>query len=146
MDPAFISAFIGLLGVAIGGLTSFATSWIVQRAQLHDKRRETERSKREALFNDFVVEASRLYGDALSHEKDDVSDMVKLYAVVAHLRLVASDKVVAAAEKAMDTIVETYLAPNRTLHEVHTLVVKGQLNFLVEFSAACREDLDRFKL
>ena len=33
------------------------------------------------------MEASRLYGDALSHQKDDVSDLVYLYALVAKIRL-----------------------------------------------------------
>jgi hypothetical protein len=145
VDPAYISALAGLLGAAIGGLTSFATSWFIQRAQLVDKRREVERTKREALFNDFILEASRLYGDALSHEKDDVADMVKLYAVAAHLRLVASDKVIAAAEHAMHVIAETYLAPNRSLHEMRALAGRGELDFLMDFSAACRADLAALK-
>jgi hypothetical protein len=145
LDPAYISAFVGLLGVAIGGLTSFATSWFIQRAQLSEKRREVERTKREALFNDFIVEASRLYGDALSHEKDEVGDMVKLYAIGAHLRLIASDTVVAAAEKTMHLIVETYLAPNRSLHEIRALAGRGELDFLVDFSRACRADLAMLK-
>jgi hypothetical protein len=145
VDSAYISAFVGLLGVAIGGLTSFATSWFIQRAQLSDKRREAERGRREALFNDFIVEASRLYGDALSHEKDDVADMVRLYAIAAHLRLIASDKVVAAADHAMHVIAETYLAPNRSLHQMRELVSRGELDFLVDFSAACRAELAGFK-
>src|SRR5438874_12036441 len=30
MDPAYISAFAALAGTAVGGLTSFATSWTTQ--------------------------------------------------------------------------------------------------------------------
>ena len=145
MEPAYISAFVGLLGVAIGGLTSFATSWFIQRAQLRAKDREAERGKREALFTEFIVEAARLYGDALSHEKDDVADMVRLYAIAAHLRLAASDKVVMAAEHTMRMIAEAYLAPNRTLHEMHEMAGRGAFDFLVEFSTACREELAAFK-
>jgi hypothetical protein len=141
VDPAYVSAFVGLVGVAIGGLTSFATSWFIQRAQLRDKFREVERVKREAQFTEFIVEAARLYGDALSHEKDDVADMVKLYAIEAHLRLTASARTVAAAERTMRTIAEAYLAPNRTLHELHSLANQGAFDFLVDFSAACRDEL-----
>lgn len=130
------------MGVAIGGLTSFATSWFIQRAQLRDKHREADKDKRQSLFNEFIVEASRLYGDALSHEKDDVTDMVKLYATVARMRFTASAKVIAAAEKTMALIAEAYLAPNRTLHEMHVFAQQGGMDFLVEFSEACREDLD----
>jgi hypothetical protein len=141
VDPAFYTAFIGLVGVAIGGLTSFATSWFIQQAQLRDKHREADRARREGLFHDFIAEASRLYGDALSHEKDDVNDMVKLYGLVAHMRLFASPRVIEAAEKTMAAIAEAYLGPNRTLHEMHVFARQGGMDFLVDFSAACRDEL-----
>jgi hypothetical protein len=129
------------LGAAIGGVTSFASSWLVVSTQLRHKNREMERARRETLFTEFINEAARLYGDALSHEKDDVTDLVKLYALVAHTRLVASAAVVAAAERVMDTITDTYLAPNRTLHEMRTYAKEGGLDFLREFGEACRKDL-----
>src|SRR5262249_54091663 len=109
--------------------------------QLRDKHREAERDRRERLFNEFIAEAARLFADALSHEKDDVTDMVKLYSLAAHMRLVASSRVIAAAESTMRTIAETYQAPNRTLREMHELAREGGMNFLVEFSEACRDDL-----
>jgi hypothetical protein len=56
--------------------------------------RQAQRAKRESLHGDFVAEASRLYGDALSHEKDDVTDLVPLYALVAKMRLFASRDVI----------------------------------------------------
>ncbi len=141
MDAAYVSAFFGLAGASIGGLTSFLTTWLTQQTQLREKHREVESAKRQELFNDFVVEASRLYGDALSHEKDDVTDMVQLYALVAKMRLWASRPVVIAAEHAMNAIVETYLEPNRSLHEIRTLAMEGRMNFLLEFGEACRADL-----
>ena len=141
MDAAYVSAFFGLAGASIGGLTSFLTTWLTQQTQLREKHREVENAKRQELFNDFVVEASRLYGDALSHEKDDVTDMVQLYALVAKMRLWASRPVVIAAEHAMNAIVETYLEPNRSLHEIRTLAMEGRMNFLLEFGEACRAEL-----
>ena len=141
MDPAYVSAFVGLAGVAIGGLTSFASSWSTQRAQLREKNREIERTRRETIFVEIINEASRLYGDALSHEKDDIADLVKLYALVAHVRLVSSEAVTTAAERTMDTIIETYQAPNRTLHEMKDFAKQGGMNFLVAFTEACREEL-----
>ena len=141
MDAAYISACFGLVGAVIGGLTSFTTSYLTQRTQLQDKHREAERAKREALFAEFITEASRLYGDALSHEKDDVTDLVQLYAIVARMRLLTSRAVVTSAERAMDAIIETYLAPNRTLHELRSLAQRGNMNFLADFSEACRAEL-----
>ena len=141
MDASYVSALFGLAGATIGGLTSFLTTWLTQQAQLREKHREAESAKRQELFNDFIVEASRLYGDALSHEKDDISDMVQLYALVGKIRLWASRPVVTAAEHAMTSIVQTYLEPNRTLHEIRTLAMEGRMNFLQEFGEACRVDL-----
>ena len=141
MDAAYISALFGLAGASIGGLTSFSTTWLTQQAQMRDKHRDAAQAKRIELFNDFVLEASRLYGDALSHEKDDVTDLVQLYALVAKMRLWASRPVVLAAERAMNAIIETYLQPNRTLHEIRTLAQSGEMNFLLDFGEACRADL-----
>ena len=143
MDPAFTSALFGLAGVTLGGVTSFTTTWITNQSQLREKRREMERTRREELFNAFVTEATRLYGDALSHEKDDVSDLVLLYALVARMRLVASRAVVTAAEKSLGLIIDAYLQPNRTLHEIRVLARDGDMDFLLEFGEACRDELDQ---
>ncbi|WP_426237742.1 hypothetical protein [Pararhizobium sp. DWP1-1-3] len=138
---AYISALTGLAGVAIGGLASFATAWMTHRSQVREKLREVEVAKREKLFSDFIAEATRLYGDALGHQKDDVSDLVLLYALVAQMRLISSRPVVEAAELAMERIVETYLTPNRSLSEMRDLAHSGAMNFLLDFGEACREEL-----
>jgi hypothetical protein len=127
--------------MTVGGLMSFSTNWVTQQAQIREKHREAERTKREELFNDFIVEASRLYVDALSHEKDDIADLVQLYALVARMRVLASLAVVTAAEQVMDTIIATYLAPNLSLHEIRSLAQDGKMNFLLEFGEACRAEL-----
>lgn len=145
MDPAYISAFTGLAGVAIGGFTSFSTSWLTQRAQLVDRRRDAERAKRESAYGDFINEATRLYSDALTHDKSEITDLAKLYALVAHLRLSSSRPVIAAAEGVMDSIIETYLSPNKSLADIHTLAREGHMNFLVSFGEACHDELTRLR-
>ena len=67
--------------------------------------------------------------------------MVGLYAMVGRMRLVSPRTVVAAAENVIEHIIETYLAPNRTLHELRIYMQEGRMDFLVEFSEACRADL-----
>ena len=143
MDSALISALSGLAGVTLGGLTTFVTSWATQRSQLREKHREVERTRREDLFNAFVTEATRLYGDALSHEKDDVGDLVLLYALVARMRLIASRPVVTAAEATLNAIIDTYLQPNRTLHDIRLLAQKGDMNFLLDFGEASRVEIEQ---
>jgi hypothetical protein len=142
LDAAYLSAFFGLAGAIIGGLTSFATTWLTQQAQIRERQRDASRTTRQNLFGAFITEASRLHADALSHEKDDVADLVQLYALIAKMRLLASRPVVTAAEQVLQSIVDTYLAPNRTLHELRILAEDGKMNFLVDFGEACRVELD----
>lgn len=98
VDGSYLTAMVGLAGAAIGGLTSFATSWLTQRTQMREKMRAAALSRREQLYTDFITEASRLFGDALGHEREDISDLVTLYALVARMRLVPSPTVLASAE------------------------------------------------
>jgi hypothetical protein len=143
VDTAYISAFSALGGAAIGGLASFGSSWLTQRTQLRFAHLEAIKTKREELYAGFVDEASRLYGDALGHQKDDVADLVKLFALLGRIRLVSPRPVVTAAERTFDTISQAYLGPNRTMHEVLDDVHRGGFSFLLEFGEACREDLGR---
>ena len=75
-NPAYISALAALAGAAIGGLTSVGTAWLTQRVQLRNAHREAERTKLEALYNDFIAEAARLLGDALTHQTEDITNMI----------------------------------------------------------------------
>jgi hypothetical protein len=144
MSPTLLSALAALAGALIGGLASLGSSWLTQSIEQRARNREHDRARREALFTDFINEASRLYGDALSHEKDDVLDMVQLYAILGRIRLISCERVVTSAEKTMDAIIDSYLAPNKTLHELRTMMIEGKMDFLVEFSDAARYELDAF--
>jgi hypothetical protein len=141
VDTAYISALSALAGAAIGGLTSFATSWVTQQSQLRHSFRQAERAKLEALYSEFIGEATRLLGDALSHQKDEVTDMVGLYALMGRMRLLSSRRVVEAAERIADDIIQTYGAPNRSLHELIAFAREGRMNLLIEFGEACRSEL-----
>ena len=141
MNPAIISALSALAGAAIGGMTSFATSWYTQRAQLRSAQRQAERAKLEAIYNDFIVEASRLLGDSLTHQTEDVTNMMQLYGLIGRMRLVSARPVIDAATRIVNTLVENYLGPNRSLHELLDVARKGGMNLLTDFSEACREDL-----
>ena len=144
MEPSLVTALAALSGALIGGLASLGSSWLTQSIQERGRAREHDRARREALFTDFINEASRVYGDALSHEKDDVLDMIQLYAIVGRIRLISCDRVVKAAENTMDAIIDTYLAPNKALHELRTMMTEGKMDFLAEFSEAARYELDVF--
>jgi hypothetical protein len=143
MDAGYASALFGLAGALIGSLANVVTTWATHNSQLRDKHQDADVSMKQQLFSEFITEASRLYADALSHQKDDVTDLVGLYALVARIRLVSPGPVENAAEDTMKGIVETYLAPNRTLREIRTLAQQGELDFLFRFGEECRSHLAR---
>ncbi len=141
MNPAYISAFAALAGAIIGGLTSFATSWVTQRSQLRDAHRQAEKAKLEALYGEFIAEAARLSGDALTRQSEDVTALIGLYAMVGRMRLVSDRTVIDAAVQVEETLIATYLGPNRTLRETFEFAHSGGMNFLTEFGEAARKDL-----
>jgi hypothetical protein len=144
MNPAYISALAALAGAIIGGLTSFATSWLTQRTQLRHAHREAERAELKTLYNNFITEASRLFIEALTNKTDDIDDitgLVGLYAMAGRMRLISDQTVIDAATRAEDTIIETYLGPDYTVRELMDQARQGKISFLVEFGEACRKDL-----
>ena len=142
MNPATISAFAALAGAIIGGLTSFATSWFTQQAQIRNAGREARTAKLEALYNEYISLAAGLYADALTNQMEELSKMVPLYALGSRMRLVSARAVTDAAVRIDDAILQTYMAPNRSLHEARQLVQEGEIKtLLIAFSEACRDDL-----
>ena len=87
MDTAYISALAALAGTAIGGLTSFATSWTTQQAQARAQRLTAEKEARAALFGRFLDEAAKLYSDALQNRRDDITALIGIYALINRIRL-----------------------------------------------------------
>jgi len=84
MDAPSISALAALGGALIGGLTSFAASWVTQQSQSRAQQLAHKLTRREQLYKDFVEEASKLYADSLVHETPDISQLIRLYAMNQH--------------------------------------------------------------
>jgi hypothetical protein len=76
LNPAYVSALAALAGATIGGMTSFATSWLTQRTQLRHAHRDAERAELKTLYSDFITEASRLFGDAVTRQTEEITGLV----------------------------------------------------------------------
>jgi hypothetical protein len=140
MDSAYMSGIAALAGSAVGGLSSIATTWLTQHSQERAQRIAQAMTRREHLYGEFINEASKLFTDALTHQLDEPSKFVRLYALVGNLRLSASPEVIVKAEEVMRRIVETYKLPNidfRNLAERE----ESETDLLRGFSEACREDV-----
>jgi hypothetical protein len=143
MDAAYISALAALAGTAIGGLTSFVTSWMTQHSQAKAQRLATEREKREILFGRFLEEAAKLYVDAMQSTGDPAA-MIQIYALANRIRMISSPRVVESADTLTRIIMETYLGANLTMEEVRAKWIEGNVDPLRDFGEACREELRIF--
>jgi hypothetical protein len=125
MDIAYISALAALAGSVVGGLTSGLTTWLSQRAQARAGQLAREMSRRDDLYKGFIVAASKAYGEAVLSNEPRIQELLALYAMISRMRLMSWPKTVACASKVMDTTMTTYVAPNKTVHELHELAKSG---------------------
>ena len=144
MDAPTISALAALGGALIGGLTSFAASWVTQQTQTRAQQVAHKLTRREDLYKNFVEEASKLYADSLVHDTPDVSQLVSLYAMISMMRALSPVPVVENADKVARMIVNTYLVPNKTFPELRDMLNSGAIDPLRDFSEACREEFQKF--
>jgi len=126
----------------VGGLTAGITTWVSQRAQARAAHLAHEMSRRDGLYNDFIVAASKAYGDALLSNEPQIPELVALAALISRMRVQSSLRTVASAEKIMEATISAYFAPNRTIRELHDLMKSGAgIDPLKDFSEAAREEL-----
>src|SRR5258706_14482783 len=90
MDAGYITALAALGGAALGGLTSFATSWTSMRTPMKAQRSASSKSKRQKLYKAFIDDAARTYGDALIHNELKTTGLIELHALVSRMRIVSS--------------------------------------------------------
>ncbi|WFU45499.1 hypothetical protein QA640_46665 (plasmid) [Bradyrhizobium sp. CB82] len=137
MNSVFIPAFSALAGSAIGGLTSLASAHHQDRA----RRLSGEKSRRQKLYKQFINEASKLYADALVHDKAEVSALVSVYALVSRMRVLSTAAVIEKAEAVVLLILDTYSIPNKNFSDLRDLMSSDAVNPLRAFSEQCRAEL-----
>jgi hypothetical protein len=142
MEVAVISAMAAIAGSSVGAITTFATTWLVQNNQLQSARQGAQRAKRETLYADFIGEAAKRLTDSLSHQVETPEVLVILAAFIGQMRLFSSPEVVSAAEQVGRAIVDSYMAPNRSLKELRDAFMdNGRLDPLGQFADVCRKEL-----
>lgn len=139
MERMYLPAFAAFGGSAFGAVSTIVSGWVGGRRRLREQYHSRSTSKRERLYRSFIEEASRLYADALVSDKSEVSSLVDLYALIGRMRILSSDEVVEAAEKAIRRIIETYLSPNRTFVDLSEFI--EEMDPLRDFGEACRSEM-----
>ena len=143
IDSGYITALAALGGAALGGLTSFATSWTTLRTQMKAQRRDSSKSSRQKLYKAFIDDAAKIYGDALIHDKLETTGLIDLHALVSRMRIVSSRPVIETAVNVVKAITETYSQPNKSPEEIEAMVSNGSIDILLSFSEACRNEFEQ---
>jgi hypothetical protein len=145
MDSTLITAMAGVFGSLVGGSASLATTWLTKRTEIVRTTAERNLREREALYNEFLTEASRVAVHALTHSFEGPDQIVALYGILSRIRLVASNAVVREGEMCCVRILTTYGKPSITADELRGVFATAhdlaELDPLKEFSNACRQEL-----
>lgn len=144
MDNSVVTAMAALFGSLVGGLTTLATAWLSQRYTTRNQRLREEIAKREALYGEYIDEASERMIDALGHELSDANQIVRMYGLFCRIQLVCSGPVLETAEQLMKRTAEVYAMPSITLEDLlrGARESTAESDPIVAFSRACRQELE----
>jgi len=142
MDASYIPALAALGGAALGGFTSFATSWTTLRLQMKADGAASSKERRQKLYKEFISEASTVFGDALIHDQLELSGLIGLYSLISRMRILSSVKVIENAVTVVRTISDIYRQPNKTAEELEEMIHNHHVDLLYAFSEACREEFE----
>jgi hypothetical protein len=140
MDSTFITAVAAACGSLVGAAATIVTTCITQRTQRAHAEREEKRRSREALYGEFITEASRLTVEALGHSLERPDTFVKLYGITGRIRLMATGPVLDAAEACIRQIIDLYAKPNMTVEQIRLAFERDRLDPIGDFSVACRKE------
>jgi hypothetical protein len=140
MDSTIITAVAAAGGSLVGAAATSVTTWITQRTQRVHAEREVKLRNREALYGEFITEASRLTVEALSHSLERPDMFVKLYGIAGRIRLVATDPVLDAAEACVRQIIDLFASPNMTIEQIRMAFERDRIDPIRDFSVACRKE------
>jgi len=141
MDTALISAMSAVMGSFVGGSASVATTWLAQKTINKREILREELRKREALYGEFIGECAKLFVDAFTHKLEKPETLLPVFALINRIRLCASRKVLAEAERLLGRITDQYFATTLTVEELRKLAHTEKADPLSDFGEACRAEL-----
>jgi hypothetical protein len=145
IDPALLSAISALVGALMGGSASLAAAIYTQRYQDRLQRVARETAKREQVYADFIMNASKLLLNAYVHDEITLGgDEQHLVGLANRMRLFAPPNLIDEAEAVIRGIIKISLKPSIDLWKLAMaeLSKNPDSDLLLTFSLACRADLD----
>ena len=140
LDTNVVTALAAICGSVVGGLASFATTYVTQRHQISRERIARELERREAVYVDLIEQAGDLFADSLDKHLEDLGRLVRLAATLGRVRLISDREVVEAADNILTAIVRSY---ERPAVMAGTFLEETNQDFrepMLAFAEACRRE------
>lgn len=126
MDSAILTATAGLIGSLAGGASTFAASCLTQRGQLCAQTLVQRSTAREALYTEFIVEASQRVTDAWSRQAESPAAIGCYTRRSNGCGLPRPPRSSAPPKKVIRRIVEAYAEPNRIFDDLRRSLCGGE--------------------
>lgn len=99
-------------------------------------------SRRQDLYKDFIIAASKAYTNALVTSEPKIEELIPLYGMISRMRIMSSSEIVACAERVLLETTGAYFDSNRTVPELRELIRSTTgVDPLKNFAEAVREEL-----
>ncbi|GJE60756.1 hypothetical protein MKK58_01400 [Methylobacterium sp. J-078] len=147
MEIAVLTAATGLAGSLVGAASSLVTTWLTQNGARKAQWQAQEAGKREALYDEFIAEASKCLADAITHDPEGPEVVVGMFALIGRMRLRSTRPVIEAAERLLSQVVDIYASPNLTFAEIQDRIRQGKdADPLADFGETCRRELEVLRI
>jgi len=115
---------------------------MTQRRQFRAQALIQEATKREALYAEFIKEASKRRAEAWSHTAESPEVIAGLYSGVERMRLWSSSEVISKAEHVIHHVIDAYASPDKTFDDLRQNMDAAVSHDPIKaFSEACRLEL-----
>ena len=144
VEPVLLNSTPALVGAVIGGGASLAAAVYTQWYQDRRQRIAREAEKREAIYGEFIMSASKVLVSAyISDKLLWTGDEQHLIGLVNRMRLFAPPHIIAEAEDVIRNLIQIALQPRLDMQELArtTLTDRSVPDLLFRFSVATQADL-----
>ena len=141
MDSTLTSVLAALSGSVIGASTPVLSNFVIQRSAAQRELTNREIAQREELYSEFIRQGTSCYAKALSHNLENIDEIVAMYALVNRIRLFASRSVLDAAEVFVKNLVVKYGEKNMTIEQIESVALEQHADPLSDFAFKCRSEL-----
>ena len=119
-----------------------AASWLTQRGQFRAQALLHEAVRRETLYAEFIIEASKRLTDAWTRQAESPEVIAGLYSALDRVRLTSSTEVIRVAEQVVRHVIDAYADANKTFDDVREHLRSDDWGDpLRDFAEACRTEL-----